>query len=109
MARIALVRSGGVTGMSLRGEVDTDAPDEPDAGWYAEFLGGMDLPELAAAAAAARADRAPGRPDRFTYALSVDVHGPRHELVYAESALPEQLRPLVDRLLARARARPGPR
>ena len=109
MARIVLVRSGGLAGMSLRGEVDTDAPDEPDAGWYSEFLGGLDLAGLAAAAEEGGADRAPGRPDRFTYALSVDAPGPRHELVYGESSLPEQLRPLVDRLMARARTRSGPR
>ena len=104
MARIELVRSGGFAGLRLQAVVDTTA-DEPDAGWYAEQLAALDLTALAA-----RPAEATGRPepDRFHYALAVDDDaGVHHALDFGEAALPDQLRPLVDRLERRARERGG--
>ena len=95
MARIELVRSGGFAGRTVRAAVDTST--DPDARWYAETLTTLDLASLSAAD--------PGRPapDRFHYTLSVeDDDGGSHRLDFAETAVPEQLRPLVDRLVARA-------
>jgi hypothetical protein len=95
MARIELVRSGGFLGRTVRAAVDTRT--DPDAPWYADALAAVDLAGLAAAE--------PGRPepDRFHYTLSVeDDDGGSHRLDFAETALPEQLRPIVDRLVARA-------
>jgi hypothetical protein len=98
VARIELVRSGGLAGLRLRASVDTT--EDPDGDWYAGQLAGLDLPALAAAS--------PGEPgaDRFHYVLSVQADdGPGHRLEFGEAALPEELRPVVQRLESRARGR----
>ncbi|MDQ1620616.1 MAG: hypothetical protein QOE19_3185 [Actinomycetota bacterium] len=103
MTRIELVRSGGFAGMSLRSAVDTSSPDDPDAAWFAQALEDLDpgaLDGLAASPPGA------GGPDRFRYDLAVDRDGRRHEVSFAETELPEALRPVVDRLVERARTRP---
>lgn len=97
MARIELVRSGGFAGLSLRRAVDTAA--EPDADWYAEQLAALDLAHLAA--------QGPGEPapDRYQYVVQVEGDdGSSHRLEFAETAMPEQLRPLVERLESRPRS-----
>jgi hypothetical protein len=105
VARIELVRSGGFAGLSLRSSVDTSADPavDADAGWYAEQLAALDLPSLAAAP--------PGepQPDRYRYALSVqDDDGVSHDLEFGETAVPPELHPLLDALVARARAGGNP-
>ena len=95
MARIELVRSGGFAGRTVRAAVDTRT--DPDSQWYADALTSLDLAGLSGADPGRRA------PDRFHYSLSVeDDDGAAHRLDFAETAVPEQLRPLVDRLVARA-------
>jgi hypothetical protein len=95
VARIELVRSGGFAGRTVRAAVDTST--DPDASWYAETLSTLDLAGLSGA------DRGRPAPDRFHYSLSVeDDDGAAHRLDFAETAVPEQLRPLVDRLVSRA-------
>ena len=101
MAQIELVRSGGFAGLSLRSSVDTSADPavDADAGWYAEQLAVLDLPALASAPAGAP------EPDRYRYALSVlGDDGASHDLEFGETAVPAELHPLVDALVARARA-----
>lgn len=99
MARIELVRSGGFAGLSLRSVADT-AGSDPEAQWYAEQLGELDLTSLAAL------PTGEPQPDRYHYALSVETDdGTTHHLEFAEPALPEPLRPLVDHLVASARGR----
>lgn len=100
MARIELVRSGGFAGVPLRAVVDT--ADEPDGGWYDGELAALDLPALASSVGAA-APAGPGEPDRFVYELDVQDQGMHQRMAFGESALPEALRPLVDRLVTRAR------
>jgi hypothetical protein len=95
VARIELVRSGGFAGRTVRAAVDTST--DPEASWYADALSTLDLASLSGAD--------PGRPapDRFHYSLSVeDDDGAAHRLDFAETSVPDQLRPLVDRLVARA-------
>ena len=99
MTRLELVRSGGFAGLSLRAEVDTSAGDDPDAQWFDEALAGVDV----AALVAREAPGVPTSPDRFTYRLAVDRDGQRQELTFGERGVPEPLRPVVDRLVARAR------
>ncbi|MGZ4590551.1 MAG: protealysin inhibitor emfourin [Actinomycetes bacterium] len=114
MTRIELVRSGGVAGISLRATVDTTAPDDPDAAWFDQALDGVDLRGLAGQTAegGAGAERGggagAGQPDRFQYRLAVERGGERHEVSFGEAALPEGLRPVVDRLVQRARRRGPP-
>jgi hypothetical protein len=38
--------------------------------------------------------------DRFQYELTIEGPDDRHELVMSEDAIPDELRPLVDRLRA---------
>jgi hypothetical protein len=105
VAYIELVRSGGFAGLSLRCSVDTSADPAVDAeaGWYAEQLAALDLPALAAAPAGEP------QPDRYRYALSVqDDDGVSHDLEFGETAVPPELHPLVDALVARARRRGNP-
>jgi hypothetical protein len=108
VTRIELVRSGGFAGLSLRAAVDTSAPDDPDAAWFAEALERLDLRRLAAQQPGTGGAVQPGagQPDRFMYDLAVDRDGEHHEISFGETALPEALRPVVDRLVERARARP---
>lgn len=107
MARIELVRSGGIAGLSLRAAVDTSAPDDPDATWFAQALDGLDLRRLAAQQPrAGGGSPVEGKPDRFHYDLAIDRDGEHHEVSFGETALPEGLRPVVERLVERARARP---
>ncbi len=101
MTRLELVRSGGFAGLSLRAEVDTSAADDPEARWYDDALAGVDVSALAGAASGASGTG--GGADRFVYRLAVERDGDRHELTFGEQAVPEPLRPVVDRLVARAR------
>ncbi len=99
--RISLERTGGFAGTPLRVQVGAD---EPDADRWNGLLAGVDLEEL---------DEAPVDPagaDRFTYELRVWTGGGVHAVRYGERSLPEQVRPLVQELLAHARggdATPG--
>jgi hypothetical protein len=106
MTRLELVRSGGFAGLSLRAQVDTSAADEPEARWYDDALAGVDVSALAGAESPGSGS--PGA-DRFVYRLAVERDGHRHELTFGEQAVPEPLRPVVDRLVARARGGPSPR
>jgi hypothetical protein len=105
---IELVRSGGFAGLSLRAAVDTSEPDDPDAAWFAQALDGLDLRGLVAQQPGAGAGSPPlaGQIDRFRYDLAVDRDGEHHEVSFGETSLPEVLRPVVDRLVQRARAGP---
>jgi hypothetical protein len=104
MTRLELVRSGGFAGLSLRAAVDTSADDEPEAQWYDDALAGVDVSALAGSA--------PGPPgpgaDRFVYRLAVERDGDRHEVTFGEQAVPEPLRPVIERLVARARSGVSP-
>jgi hypothetical protein len=56
-------------------------------------VGRADLPALAAASPM------PGKgADRFQYELTVEDAGGRHELAMGEDSVPDELRPLIDRL-----------
>jgi len=105
VTRLELVRSGGFAGVSLRAEVDTSAADDPDAQWFDAALSGVDVDMLAALGTT---PAGLGTPDRFTYRLSVDRDGQRQELTFGERGVPEPLRPVVDRLVARARSGSSP-
>jgi hypothetical protein len=89
--RIEVVRTGGFAGIARRGSVDlADAP--PDAREEA----GQALDEIRQAAA--RPAGVP-QPDAFTYSVAASRAGRREELTLHESAVPESVRPFLDRLL----------
>jgi hypothetical protein len=106
MTKIELVRSGGFAGLSLRSAVDTAAGDEADAAFYDEALAGIDVAALAVDFGEPGSPGAPGSPDRYVYRLAVDRDGERQELTFGEQAVPQPLRPVVARLVARARGGP---
>ncbi len=97
---IEFERTGGFAGMRIATRVDTTAlPDDEAASLdsLVKDAGFFDLP-------ARIASPAPGA-DRFQYALTVEAKGRRHTVQVGEAALPDALRPLVDKLTALARRR----
>lgn len=98
--RIDLERSGGFAGVSLKASVDTSQLPPEEARTVTELVDRVDFDALAARTAS------PSRaPDRFQYDLAVRRGGERHALSLGESAVPPELRPLLDYLMARATGR----
>lgn len=97
--RIYFERSGGFAGMLLTTSVDTDSLSEEEAVFYqtkVEESGFFDLPE--------RLGSPGGGADRFQYHLSVETKESRHSIDFGETATPEALTPLIERLTALARS-----
>jgi len=92
--RIELTRSGGIAGLSTTlGELDTAELPEPEAREIEELVSRADVPSLAEASPM----RGEGA-DRFQYELTIEDAGGRHELAMSEDSVPDDLRPLIDRL-----------
>lgn len=96
--RISVERSGGVAGLTLAASVEADALPAP----LADTAARLDWGALGTPAA-------PGRPDAFSYRFDVEhAGGQRSQVVLPDSAVPDEMRPLLDELIARARpVRPG--
>ena len=90
--------------MRLVVSVDTDSLPAEDASRLVQLVEKAGFFELEQGSA----DAPPGR-DRFEYRLMIEsqIWG-RHTVVMPESAVPEELRPLLDHLNAMARRRDGP-
>ena len=97
--RIYFERSGGFTGIVLSTTVDTDSLTSEEATFFQskiEQAGFFDLPESLNAPG--------GGVDRFQYRLSVETEEQKHTVEFGEAAVPEQLRPLLERLSTLARS-----
>ncbi len=94
---IALRRSGGLAGVSLSASLDTEHLPADEATRLDDALGRVDLGRLAA-----DGSPAPGGADRFRYDLTFEQGGQRHQVSLADTAVPAELRPVVDTLMARA-------
>ena len=94
---IALQRSGGLAGISLSASLDTEQLPPEEATRLHTALGRVDLAELAS-----QADTGPGMADGFQYDLTFEQGGQSHQVSLAEPAVPEELRPVIDALMARA-------
>jgi hypothetical protein len=96
--RIELERSGGVAGISLRSSIDTGALPPDEAQDIARLVDRIEFADLA---------RRPHRPtrgaDRFQYDLTVQQGATRYRLSLPEGAIPTELKPLLERLIARAK------
>lgn len=94
--RVALARSGGIAGVTVRASLDTDelAPEEAES--VRRLVERIDL---AAAPSAGR-----HRPDEFQYRLGVICDDVRHEVSMPEHALTPEIRDLVRYVIRR-----GPR
>lgn len=99
--RITFERSGGFAGISLRTKVDTDKLEQTEREAWSGLLEGVDLDALEAQGRGAAA-----APDRFQYDLTIESGERRYGFTYGESALPPELKPLVERLVQEARTRP---
>ena len=94
--RIELTRSGGYAGLTTKlGELDTTELPETDARELEELVRKADVPKLAAGSPF-RGTAA----DRFQYELTIDSGDDRYELLMSEDKVPDELRPLIDRLRA---------
>ncbi len=98
--RISLVRTGGIAGIRLAREVDTDELPAEQAGELkqlvdsAQFFDRPDTPEPAARI-----------PDSLEYRISVSDGARTRAIVLAEHSVPDDLRPLVTYLVALAKNR----
>jgi hypothetical protein len=96
--RIELERSGGVAGVSLRASIDTSTIPPDEAQEIARLVDRIDFADLA------RRQHLPARgADRFQYDLTVQQGAARHRLSVPEGAVPTELKPLLEHLVARAK------
>jgi hypothetical protein len=96
--KIDFVRSGGVAGVRLALTLDTESLPVDEAFHIAKLVEGAGFFELVQGFSGA----APA-PDRFEYRLTIEsqIWG-RNAVVLAESAVPVEMRPLLDHLTALA-------
>ena len=98
--RIDFERSGGFAGISLKTSVDSGELPPDEAREFDELLDRIDAttftnsPEAAAKQA-----------DQFQYDLTIEHGGKREQLTVRERDVPKELRPLLERLLERAKKR----
>jgi len=93
--KIRLERSGGFTGLVVRSQVDTGTlPAEQAQALEGaiQAAGFFHLP--------ARFPAPPGGADRFQYVLEVEDADRHHRVEMAEGAVPEELRPVIEHLMA---------
>jgi Emfourin len=96
--RIELTRSGGVAGISRHASVDTVTLPLDEAHELAALVGQIDFAGLARLP-----EQPPRGPDRFQYDLTVEQGSTRYQLSLPETAVPAELKSLLDRIIARAK------
>jgi len=96
--RVILERTGGFAGIKLRTSLDSESLTESQARCLRELVEKsrfFDLPlELHAPNSGA---------DRFQYRVTVESEKGSHTVVASETAVPPEMRPLLDWLVQRAR------
>jgi Emfourin len=96
--RIELTRSGGYAGLTTKlGELDTAELPESEARELEDLVSKANVPALAAASPIRG-----GGADRFQYELTIEGPDGRHELAISEDRIPDELRPLIERLKERS-------
>ncbi len=96
--KIDFVRSGGFAGLRLAVNVDTQDLPDAEAALLEKLIrdsGFFDLAEHIKSPS--------GGADRFEYRLTVSEGGRSHTVTVSEAAVPEGLRPLIDRLTEMAK------
>ncbi len=94
--RIELTRSGGFAGLTTTvGELDTSELPEDEAREVEAMVHEADMPKLLTDSPI----KGKGA-DRFQYHLALEDDSGRRELTVSEDQMPEELRPLVERLRA---------
>jgi len=90
--RVSVIRGGGFGGLVRTTAADTKRLSPADGDKLAALVRQAGL--LDAPAAQAR-DQAPGEPDRFTYAVTVEDEGQRRAASFPERSLPDAVRNLI--------------
>jgi hypothetical protein len=102
--KIAVVRSGGFAGITLRSEVDTATLPPEEAREWESLVAAADLRSIAAGTGRRHGGRsARGVPDAFQYDLTVEDEGRRTQVTAGESELPPPAKELVQRLVQHGR------
>ena len=96
--RIEVTRSGGFAGIPLHASVDTGTLPPDEAHEIAALVDRVDFAGLTHRPA----PPAQG-PDRFHYDIAVEHGSTRHEVSLPETAVPADLKALLDRVVARAK------
>ena len=96
-AELALCRSGGLAGLPMRAALNTSDLDPEQAHEIETALDRVDLDRLAGQPPGGRA-----LPDAFQYRLEISRANATRTLTFGERELPQELRPVVRALMARA-------
>ena len=96
--RVSFRRTGGLAGLAIGVDTDTDALPPDHRGVVRSLIAGP----TGAAAPKSPPAGAPGGPDRFTYQLELDDGNRRRMLRWPETQVPEAARPLIAELTSRA-------
>ena len=99
--QITLERSGGFTGLPLTITVDTATLPPEQATQLRHLVEAANFFRLQATTSM------PVQPDCFEYAVAVQDGDRKHIITFAEAAVPEQLRPLLNWLIETAQKRLG--
>ena len=102
--RIEVDRSGGFANRSVHAALDTSTLPADQATEIGELVDRVDFAALARRQG--RPGSAPGA-DRFQYDLTVQRGGARHRLSLPESAVPAELKQLLNRVMAHGKAHTG--
>lgn len=102
--KIHFERSGGFAGMLIQTELETTELSPQEAKEVESLVSESRFFQLPS-----RMSGKTGGADRFTYLIEIESEGKQHAVEVGESAVPEQLRPLVQRLemLARRKRNTG--
>jgi hypothetical protein len=98
--KVRLVRSGGVAGIRLATELDSDRLPEEGARRLARLVEDSGILALPAGVPAPASG-----PDRFGYRLTVETEGREHSIEVAEERMTPALAPLIEWLVSSARDR----
>jgi hypothetical protein len=91
--RVRFQRSGGLAGINIGVDTDTDELSPAQGETIRALLAAQGSPPPSA----------PGAPDRFTYELLIDDGRQQRVLRWPESAVPDDVRPLIAELTTRSR------
>jgi hypothetical protein len=101
--KIAVERSGGFAGMTVRSEVDTAKLPPEQAREWESLVASADLRSIAQGRGRRGGRHRPGMPDAFQYDLTVEDQGHRTHVAANEAELPPPAKELVQRVIQHAR------
>ena len=97
--KITFERSGGFAGTLMTTKVDTETLPTPEGGHLRQLMQAANFFHLPAKIAPSHP-----QPDLFQYKVTAEDNGQHHTVQVSESAIPNQLRPLLNWLTEIARS-----